>query len=344
MLVALVATALGWPSLFMDCSIFPELGQPQTRPINHAPMALLCEPHPPTAFEWCMENCVVQGVHTTMQVNCSSSKCDCQEHCMGTYDVCLGAGASKDPTHYSLPDAIAAHSGDHTVLLEGAPPTAYRSGYTYKVTVVPGKRSNANSAPNAPTWYLIDAGFGTFTTTAGASPSSWTGQCDGTRASFKSAQDQPVDLLWEIPRNATGAVVLRVAAASQMGNLSITAAVLNSTAVRQLPASEMGYYCTVSAASTHSPWTLAQCQSLPVGTHGAVNLSTCEAECFRDPEPLNATYRCTRCAHVYDPDRDGNGVAFEDLPDDWRCPECGAPKSVYAKEVGTNGEVRWAHE
>ncbi len=46
-------------------------------------------------------------------------------------------------------------------------------------------------------------------------------------------------------------------------------------------------------------------------------------------------YRCLVCSHVYDP-ADGDpdsgvapGTAFEDLPDDWSCPECGATKSDF---------------
>jgi rubredoxin len=46
-------------------------------------------------------------------------------------------------------------------------------------------------------------------------------------------------------------------------------------------------------------------------------------------------YRCVICEHIYDP-RDGDpdtgvapGTSFEDLPDDWVCPECGATKSDY---------------
>ena len=81
--------------------------------------------------------------------------------------------------------------------------------------------------------------------------------------------------------------------------------------------------------------------TLPAGTVGAVNMSTCEAACFKGPP--SATYRCTRCAHVYDAERDGNGVPFEDLPEDWKCPTCGAPKSAYAKEEESDGTVRWAH-
>lgn len=39
-------------------------------------------------------------------------------------------------------------------------------------------------------------------------------------------------------------------------------------------------------------------------------------------------YRCTMCGWVYDPAEGDTGVApgtpFEDLPDDWVCPACGA--------------------
>ena len=46
-------------------------------------------------------------------------------------------------------------------------------------------------------------------------------------------------------------------------------------------------------------------------------------------------WKCSVCGHVYDPaegDPDGGvapGTTFEDIPDDWTCPECGAPKSAY---------------
>ena len=48
-------------------------------------------------------------------------------------------------------------------------------------------------------------------------------------------------------------------------------------------------------------------------------------------------YRCTVCGWVYDPefgDPDGEvapGVPFEQLPDDWTCPVCGAAKSDFEK-------------
>jgi rubredoxin len=46
-------------------------------------------------------------------------------------------------------------------------------------------------------------------------------------------------------------------------------------------------------------------------------------------------YECTMCGYIYDPANGdpGNkvapGTAFEDLPDDWVCPECGAGKDEF---------------
>ncbi|MCM1566353.1 MAG: rubredoxin [Dehalobacter sp.] len=48
-------------------------------------------------------------------------------------------------------------------------------------------------------------------------------------------------------------------------------------------------------------------------------------------------YICTLCQYVYDPaagDPDHGappGTAFEDLPDDWVCPVCGADRSMFEK-------------
>lgn len=41
-------------------------------------------------------------------------------------------------------------------------------------------------------------------------------------------------------------------------------------------------------------------------------------------------YKCVMCGYIYDPEKGDpkNGVqpgtAFEDLPDGWKCPDCGA--------------------
>ncbi|ADN01442.1 rubredoxin [Spirochaeta thermophila] len=47
-------------------------------------------------------------------------------------------------------------------------------------------------------------------------------------------------------------------------------------------------------------------------------------------------YVCDVCGYIYDPaegDPDNGvdpGTAFEDLPDDWVCPMCGAPKEDFS--------------
>ncbi|MCG8635056.1 MAG: rubredoxin [Desulfobacterales bacterium] len=49
-------------------------------------------------------------------------------------------------------------------------------------------------------------------------------------------------------------------------------------------------------------------------------------------------YVCSPCGYVYDPadgDPDNDidpGTAFEDLPEDWCCPICGASKDEFEKE------------
>ncbi|HHT02299.1 MAG TPA: rubredoxin [Firmicutes bacterium] len=50
-------------------------------------------------------------------------------------------------------------------------------------------------------------------------------------------------------------------------------------------------------------------------------------------------WRCTICNYAYNP-AEGNpeagiepGTAFEDLPDDWVCPICGADKSFFEMEA-----------
>jgi rubredoxin len=48
-------------------------------------------------------------------------------------------------------------------------------------------------------------------------------------------------------------------------------------------------------------------------------------------------YQCNVCGYIYDPAEGdtGNGVqpgtAFSELPDEWRCPLCGADKSQFTK-------------
>jgi len=48
-------------------------------------------------------------------------------------------------------------------------------------------------------------------------------------------------------------------------------------------------------------------------------------------------YECTVCGYIYDPelgDPDNGikaGTPFEEIPDDWLCPICGAEKSEFEK-------------
>jgi rubredoxin len=48
-------------------------------------------------------------------------------------------------------------------------------------------------------------------------------------------------------------------------------------------------------------------------------------------------WKCLVCGYVYDPekgDSDGGiipGTSFEDLPDDWICPDCGVGKDEFEK-------------
>ena len=48
-------------------------------------------------------------------------------------------------------------------------------------------------------------------------------------------------------------------------------------------------------------------------------------------------YKCLVCGYIYDPaigDTDHGiaaGTAFEQLPADWVCPNCGAPKDQFEK-------------
>lgn len=47
-------------------------------------------------------------------------------------------------------------------------------------------------------------------------------------------------------------------------------------------------------------------------------------------------YRCDICGYIYDPaigDPDSDvaaGTSFDDIPDDWVCPECGASKDDFS--------------
>jgi len=62
------------------------------------------------------------------------------------------------------------------------------------------------------------------------------------------------------------------------------------------------------------------------------------------PPPSPDKLACSQCGHVYSPEADGGGKAFEDLPDAWTCPVCGAAKSAFQKISLADGSSTWVHE
>jgi len=60
----------------------------------------------------------------------------------------------------------------------------------------------------------------------------------------------------------------------------------------------------------------------------------------KEAAPKMAKYECTVCGYIYDPelgDPDGGikpGTPFEEIPDDWVCPVCGASKDQFKKIEG----------
>ena len=94
--------------------------------------------------------------------------------------------------------------------------------------------------------------------------------------------------------------------------------------VREFVRNHPTVYC-----STHSP-------------QGYENLETKRVMDLDNPVPTilaevdfsqqeaSGKYVCSVCGYVYDP-AEHDGVAFEDLPDDWRCPRCKQPKEKFNK-------------
>ena len=57
-------------------------------------------------------------------------------------------------------------------------------------------------------------------------------------------------------------------------------------------------------------------------------MPTILAEVDFSQQEASGKYVCSICGYVYDP-AEHDGVAFEDLPDDWRCPRCKQPKEKF---------------
>ena len=59
-------------------------------------------------------------------------------------------------------------------------------------------------------------------------------------------------------------------------------------------------------------------------------VETVFAEIDFTEQETTGIYICSVCGYVYDP-AEHDGVSFEDLPDDWRCPRCKQPKEKFNK-------------
>lgn len=74
----------------------------------------------------------------------------------------------------------------------------------------------------------------------------------------------------------------------------------------------------------------------PLGPENLAAKRVIDLEHMPEPLPIDeivfkaetGKYVCSICGFVYDP-AENDGVAFEDLPDDWRCPRCKQPKSRF---------------
>ena len=84
------------------------------------------------------------------------------------------------------------------------------------------------------------------------------------------------------------------------------------------------------------PMTYAYYHQVKRGTTPKTAPSYIEEE--KEAAPKMANYKCSVCGYVYDPEKgdpDGGikpGTPFEELPDDWVCPVCGASKDEFEKE------------
>ena len=92
--------------------------------------------------------------------------------------------------------------------------------------------------------------------------------------------------------------------------------------VREFISNHPTVYC-----STHSPQGYENLEAKRV-----MDLNNPVPTVFEDVEfakkEASGKYVCSVCGYVYDP-AEHDGVAFEDLPEDWKCPRCKKPKDKF---------------
>ena len=96
----------------------------------------------------------------------------------------------------------------------------------------------------------------------------------------------------------------------------------------------VGEIVDASNLKTGEPMTYAYYHQVKRGTTPKTAATYVKVE----PKPAaKARYQCSVCGYIYDPEKgdpDGGiapGTAFEDLPETWTCPVCGANKSQFEK-------------
>lgn len=102
----------------------------------------------------------------------------------------------------------------------------------------------------------------------------------------------------------------------------LTAARETLDRVREFISNHPTVYC-----STHSPQGYENLEAKRV-----MDLNNPVPTVFEDVEfakkEASGKYVCSVCGYVYDP-AEHDGVAFEDLPEDWKCPRCKRPKDKF---------------
>lgn len=102
----------------------------------------------------------------------------------------------------------------------------------------------------------------------------------------------------------------------------LTAARETLDRVRDFISNHPTVYC-----STHSPQGYENLEAKRV-----MDLNNPVPTIFEDVEfakkEASGKYVCSVCGYVYDP-AEHDGVAFEDLPEDWKCPRCKRPKDKF---------------
>ena len=76
---------------------------------------------------------------------------------------------------------------------------------------------------------------------------------------------------------------------------------------------------------------------IPALVESLIGKTEVPEETMAEESDKPAKYQCGPCGYIYDPEKGdpdsgiAPGTSFEDLPDDWCCPVCGASKDMFEK-------------